>query len=153
MRIWTYIITVLLGNGSFHTNTDIEAVRKNYSMAVLDKNVCRTMIGELLSDRANTTSMAYLGGFQAIWARHVANPISNLKTFYAGKANIEEALRQDSKNPEIRFIRLSVQENCPFFLSYHSNIQEDRSFLKLNMHKIKSPMLSEMISSLLKDKR
>jgi len=154
MRIWACIIAVLLGNGSFNlrTTTDIEVVRKNYRMAVFDKNLCRKMIDELVNDRGNTISIAYLGGFQTIWARHTYNPISKLKTFFAGKANIEEAVRKDSSNPEIRFIRLSVQENCPFFLSYHNNIKEDHTFLKLNMHKIKSAVLKEMVASIVNDK-
>lgn len=48
--------------------------------------------------------MAYLGGLQTIWANHVFSPISKLNTFKEGKKNIEQAIKKEPENVELRFI-------------------------------------------------
>jgi hypothetical protein len=92
---------------------------------------------------------AYLGGLQAIWANHVNNPISKLNTFTKGKKNIELALKKDSNNVEIRYIRLSIQKNTPAFLGYQSEIKMDQQFIEKNKHKVTSPTLKKNIDFLL----
>lgn len=150
MKILIFIFIISL-NSLFKANaTDLETIRKNYELAVDDKEICEKMINELSNNSTkNSLYLAYLGAFQTIWANHVFNPISKLKTFKRGKTNIEKAINEDPNNIEIRFIRLSVQKNCPRFLGYDDNIQEDQAFLNNNKKSILSPNLSKMVKLLL----
>ncbi len=79
------------------------------------------------------------------------SPISKLNTFKEGKKNIEQAIKKEPENVELRFIRLSVQKNAPSFLGYKSNINEDAKFIKENRHQIRSEILQKNIGTLLKD--
>src|SRR5690606_31524269 len=132
--------------------TGLDVVRANYNKLVSDKDLCKKMISELAETKDNSaTHLAYLGGLQTIWANHVFNPISKLNTFKEGKKNIDQAIKKEPDNVELRFIRLSVQKNAPSFLGYKSNRNEDAKFIKENRHQIGSEILQKNITTLLKD--
>lgn len=132
--------------------TGLDVVRANYNKLVSDKELCEKMIVELAELKNNSaTHLAYLGGLQAILANHVVSPISKLHTFKEGKKNIEQAIKKEPDNIELRFIRLSVQKKAPSFLGYKSNINEDTEFIKKNSHQIGSNILQKNIKMLLKD--
>jgi|SRR5579875_1917555 len=128
---------------------DLEYIRSHYQKAVSDKKLCETMIAELEKNKNDNIELAYLGAFQAIWAKHISNPISKITSFYRAKANIEKAVRNEKNNIEIRFVRLSVQKNCPAFLGYNTNLQEDERFLRENMKNISSKELLNMVEKIL----
>lgn len=130
----------------------LDQVRAGYTQAVSDKEMCKEMIKELSKLKSQSaTHLAYLGGLQTIWANHVFSPISKLRTFKEGKGNIEQALKLEPDNPELRFIRLSVQKNAPSFLGYSANIKEDVKFIMENSHRIHAETLRDNIHRLLKD--
>lgn len=132
--------------------TGLDVVRANYNKLVSDKDLCKKMISELAETKDNSaTHLAYLGGLQTIWANHVFNPISKLNTFKEGKKNIDQAIKKEPDNVELRFIRLSVQKNAPSFLGYKSNINKDTEFIRENRHQIGSEILQKMIETLLRD--
>ncbi|MEL1253526.1 hypothetical protein AAEO57_07065 [Flavobacterium sp. DGU38] len=133
-------------------STGLDEIRTNYNKAVSDKALCEKMITELSKTQNESTDyLAYLGGFQAIWANHVFSPVSKLSTFNKGKKNIERAIKKEPDNAEYRFIRLSIQKNVPSILGYKSNIKEDTEFLKSNQNQIKSQILQKNIEALLKN--
>lgn len=132
--------------------TGLDVVRANYNKLVSDKELCEKMIVELVEIKNNSaTHLAYLGGLQTIWANHVFSPISKLNTFKEGKKNIEQAIKKEPDNVELRFIRLSVKKNAPSFLRYKSNIKEDTEFIKENRQQVGSEILKKNIETLLKD--
>jgi hypothetical protein len=134
------------------TTTNLDVIRANYSKVVSDKKMCMEIITELEKTKNNSaTHLAYLGGLQTIWANHVFNPISKLNTFKEGKKNIEQAIKNEPDNAELRYIRLSVQKNTPSFLGYKSDIKNDTKFIKKNRQQISSDILHKNIDTLLKD--
>ncbi len=126
----------------------LQRVRANYILAANDRKICATMIQELAKNEDNAVIMAYLGGYKAIWAKHIINPFSKLSTFRKGTELIEKAVMNDRTNVEIRFIRLSIQKNCPFFLSYKKNIDEDTKFINANKNNIKSEHLRNILDNM-----
>jgi hypothetical protein len=114
--------------------------------AANDRELCSTMIEKLAKTEDNPIILAYLGGYKAIWAKHIKNPLSKLNTFKQGAQLIEKAVMIDIKNIEIRFVRLSVQKNCPFFLSYKKNIKEDTKFINTNKNNIRSEQLRSIVN-------
>ena len=146
----------LLLSGIFFFNSfdgiGLNEIRTNYTKIVSDKDLCHKMISDLQKiTHKSPIHRAYLGGLQTIWARHVFSPISKLNTFKEGKKNIEQAIENDPKNLEIRFIRLSVQKNAPSFLGYKANINEDTAFIKENGDQIESDILHKNIEKLLEN--
>jgi len=138
----------------FEIRADIlEEVRKNYSEMASNEELCKRAIANLTETKDNSaTHLGYLGGLQTIWANHVFSPINKIKTFNNGKNNIEQAIKKEPSNVELRFIRLSVQKNAPYFLGYQSNIKEDIQFIKNNRNQIQSDILNKHIEPLIKNR-
>ncbi len=132
------------------SNKEMEYIRMSYGKAVSDKKLCKTMIETLKNKSENSVNLAYLGAFKTIWAHHAINPISKLSTFNKGKKYIESAVKQNPDNVEIRFVRLSVQKNCPSFLGYNDEIDQDVAFINANKHRIASQQLNKMIAEIIK---
>src|SRR5690606_36012592 len=123
----------------------------HYAKFASDKSLCAEMIAELQDTKKQSpVHLAYLGSLQAIWANHVFSPIAKLNTFREGKQHIEQAIKSEPDLVELRFIRLSVQQNAPAFLGYKSNIREDTQFIMDHRHQIKSARVRQNIESLLR---
>jgi len=133
----------------FAYTVDIDYIRTQYEKAAKDKNVCETMIAELINHVESDVHLAYLGAYQTIWAKHTLNPFAKLDTFNEGKRNIEKAVLQSSYNAEIRFVRLSVQQNSPGFLGYKDQIKQDKEFLEHHKHTINSAVVLRMVNTLI----
>ena len=127
----------------------LEDIRSNYELAVADEEICRAMIQHLGHHRGDEVQLAYLGGFQTMWANHVSNPITKLNSFNKGKNHIDSAAKLAPDNLEVIFIRYSVQKNSPGFLGYKHHLAEDRIFLTENLSKIPSPTLRRMVENVL----
>jgi len=143
------VISIALASVFNKPSIDLEILRANYQKAISDKKLCQTMIENLNSEKENSVKLAYLGAFQTIWAKHTISPISKFNTFKKGKKNIEEAVKLDPDNLEIRIIRLSVQSNCPSFLGYRNSIEEDKRMIQSQNKNIVSVHLKKMISGLI----
>lgn len=68
---------------------------------------------------------AYRGVAIAMYASIENSVVDKFNTFSSGKVLIEEAVAADWYNPEIRFLRFSVQSEVPFVVGYSSNLEED----------------------------
>lgn len=128
---------------------DLEYIRKHYKKAISEKKICEKMISQLSNNIESDVHLAYLGAYQTIWANHTFSPISKLNTFIEGKKKIEEAVEKSPNNLEIRFIRLSIQKNCPVFLGYNKNINQDTQYINKYKNTISSNILVQMINELL----
>lgn len=153
MKILFSICVLLAGFYNCHSADvlDIEYVRRQYGKAVSDKELCKTMITELSRNTESPVCLAYLGAYQMIWANHTFSPVDKLNTFNTGKKNIEKAVKQSANNVEIRFVRLSVQKNCPGFLGYNENIVQDEQYLSDYKNTIRSETLFNMVNKLLNE--
>lgn len=129
---------------------NLESVRSRFEKATVDRNTCAALIRELSADRPTPTHLAYLGALQAVWANHVFNPLEKLNTFNRGKRNLEQAVALSPENPEIRFLRLSVQIHSPAFLGYRQAIDADKLFVARHLPAIQSAVLRNMMNKLLK---
>ena len=143
------IVSFLCLNFAFLNAQELMDLRSNFSKAVTQKEVCEEMINLLENDSSSSVNLAYLGAFQTIWAKHVGNPFSKLKTFKRGKKNIEQAVKNDPNNIEIRYLRYAVQKNAPGFLNYSKNLKEDKIFLEKNLDKIQSEELKKQVKMIL----
>lgn len=130
---------------------DLDYIRTHYEQAVSNKEICTAMIAGLEKPKLNNIELAYLGALQTIWANHTINPLSKLKTFDKGKTNIEQAVNSEKDNIEIRFVRLSIQKNCPKFLGYSSSVTEDEKYIKSHIDKIQHEGLKKMVVNVLKN--
>ena len=61
----------------------------------------------------------------------------------------QELINADYNNIELRFLRLTIQDNVPAFLGYNQNIKEDKDFLYNQLNNITDKDLRKRIISYL----
>lgn len=140
----TILFAVLLGSISlFSQTTSIREAYREATKSEENANAFYKLVDDVSkSDKA--VMVAYKGAGKMLLARY--EPLTKRKSKIKEAIEwIEAAVKNDSDNPEIRLIRLSVQENLPKFLKYNDNIDEDRKFVKDALPKIEDKELVEMI--------
>ena len=83
-------------------------------------------------------------------AKHAMNPISKYSYFNKGKRALENAVKSDPHNLEIRFMRYISQEQTPGILNYSQNISSDRKYILAEYKKSKDQDLIKRIKMHLK---
>jgi hypothetical protein len=73
----------------------------------------------------NAVEKAYKGVAIAMYAEVVSGVQKKFEVFDQGKALLEQAIRDDFYNPEIRFLRFSVQSKVPAIVGYDDQLEED----------------------------
>jgi hypothetical protein len=80
-------------------------------------------------DMSKAENKAYQGVATAMYAELTETVSEKIQYFNSGKDLLEQAVTADWYNPEIRFLRFSVQAEVPFFLGYNDKKQEDASII------------------------
>ena len=144
-----WVILLLFTSYSLYSQSLAE-VQKNYTSAVKNKQICKQMIAYLEKENSTSLTLGYLGAYQTVWANHAINPLQKLNSFSKGKKNLEEAIKKDAKNAELRYLRYSIQKNAPGFLNYNQNLKEDLEILQKEVSKITDPELKQNIQNIIK---
>ena len=105
-------------------------IRSDFHAGKTTQEKLEKIIGNQSYENSPLTS-AYKGLCETMMAEYVYLPTSKLKYFNRGKKKIDQAVSQDSGDPELRYIRMMVQLNAPSFLGYNGKIEEDlKIFIK-----------------------
>lgn len=143
---------ILFFTFSVHAQVNLNQIRVDYAFAASNEELCEQNLAWLQTNASSPTHKGYLGAYQMMMAKHAFNPISKLSHFKKGKKELEAAIKSQPKNLELRFIRLTIQENVPSLLNYSSQIQEDKTFILTHITDLKDTYLVQAIGSYLKSK-
>ncbi|MGZ5264665.1 MAG: hypothetical protein ACXWBY_04930 [Kaistella sp.] len=105
-------------------------------------------------DAYSTTKKPIYEAFFAVGnfflAKHAMNPLSKYSYFNKGKKALDDAVKKDPKNLEIRFMRYISQEQTPAFLGYNKDLKMDKAFILAEYRKSKDEDLTKRIKMHLK---
>ncbi len=133
---------------SFISNAqDLKEIRTLYPKAVENADATTKLDAELAKVNSSSKSalVAYKGAVSTVKAKFAKKKSEKKDFFKTGVSLIESAVKAEPSNIEIRYIRISVQENSPKFLGYHKNIEEDKKFILKNYASISSKELKEIV--------
>ena len=133
MKIFLSIFTGLL---LFFQTSDIEILRNSYSKANLSVENAKNFI-ELAEKKSSSDPVisAYKAASQILEAK-VTTEKNKRKTFVkSGATSLENVIKNNPNNAELRLIRMSVQENIPKIVGYNKNLKEDKTFILNNYSK------------------
>lgn len=127
-------------------NPDVQNVRSLYFLSVESKENTKKLLS-VVQPYAHESMICkgYEGVAHMILAKHSYNPYTKLSYFNKGKDLLEDAIRRDSLNVELRYLRYNIQENAPFFLGYNNELREDRLFLINNLSRVNDEQLKKLI--------
>ena len=107
----------------------------------------------LFRSRSDALLLGYQGIAKTLLGKHAFNPVNKVSYFNKGKKVLEEALAIAPDNVELRYLRLTLQENVPSFLGYSDRIKEDRAFIRAKLPGLADPQLKKMITDYLAQKK
>jgi hypothetical protein len=123
----TFFMSVDLRAG----DQELVALRNLYYEAAAGKTDTESFEKFLKSSTGIKSSVikGYQGLGLMLRAREAWNPYDKLKSFNKGKQLLDEAVKNDPSEMELRFLRFSVQNNVPSFLGYHDRMAEDKTVI------------------------
>ncbi|MBX7109489.1 MAG: hypothetical protein K1X61_12635 [Chitinophagales bacterium] len=130
-------------------NPDLVYLRSLFVSAAADESKAAQLIEETQDEQWNPVLKAYCGAGNILMANHFYNPLKKFDSFNEGKALLESAIVADGQNPELRYLRLTIQYNAPAFLGYNKNIAMDKQYLEECLPKIEDQQLKTMIKQFL----
>ena len=125
---------------------ELTQLRQDYIEASGNIELIESLSQDLMSVSKGDKNIyvAYKGAVLAMKAKYTKGK-ERKELFKEGAGLIEFAVASDSDNIEIRVVRLSIQENVPKILRYHSSISEDKEFIKKNYQLVTSKSLKNFI--------
>lgn len=139
MKTLLLIITTVIAA----TSTSIENVRDMYVKSVDDEGTAEKLY-RLLQNTTDPTLKGYKGAVKTILAKHYYNPFSKWAYFQEGAKELDVAINEHPTDPELRFLRFSIQTNAPAFLGYTGNIYNDKDVIISNLAELKFDNNNEM---------
>lgn len=140
--LFLFSLISIVGNAQ-----DVNTLRAQYPEAVESSAITAKMDAELskVENAGKPVLLAYKGAVLTLKAKFSKKKSEKKEFFKEGVGFIESAVSADGSNIEIRYIRLSVQENSPRFLGYHKNMEEDKKFILKHFNSISSVELKDII--------
>lgn len=131
MRLLITVLLVLGVLAGFSQGIKVGEARALYFSMDKDPAAALKLYGRMNAgnQRFNPLLLAYKGASSAASAGLVKGVTHKYNYFRQGKSDLEQAVRLDPKDPEIRFLRLATQTNAPGFLFYRSQIPEDKKIV------------------------
>ncbi len=128
---------------------NITSVRTAYKAAVKSKSEALVLYKKMqpITKKDKKVFIAYKGAATALISKQQKSIKKKKQLFKDGIALVEYALLKEPNNIEIRFIRLSIQQNIPKFLKYYKQIDTDKTFILKHLKKVKSADLKKYIST------
>lgn len=129
-----------------------EQIRLAYRDATESKENAEKFYGMVQNTQKNGTTelVAYKGAAITLLARY-EKLLDRADKVKEGVEWIEHAVKSDPDNPEIRLVRLSVQQNLPKLLKYNHNIEEDSELIRKAYPNIQDEGLKKMIQGYFKE--
>lgn len=143
----SFLILLFLFSTANAGTDSLQGIRNLYKQASTDEFSCKQLLSNL--DRYNEEINPLMAGYKAsatmMMANYVWNPIAKLSCFNEGKNLLEKCITRVPRNIELRFLRLSIQQNAPSFLNYNGNIDGDKSFIIQTVGTLKDTHLQKII--------
>lgn len=95
-------------------------------------------------------SLAFFALGNFLMAKHSSNPITQYSYFNKGRKALNEAVKKDPKNLEIRFMRFMIQDQAPAALGYRTDLASDKKFILSEVKRTSDPYLISKIKSYFK---
>lgn len=131
-------------------SADISRVRSLFLSAAQSEDKVNELI-KLTENapNADVVMRGYHGAARTLLAKYSINPITKMNHFNKGKKILESALAVAPDNIELRYLRLTIQENVPSILGYSDMIGKDRAYLKAKLPGLADAQLAKMIGDYL----
>jgi hypothetical protein len=114
----------------YETNYKIADLRKQYELSTKDKDTGEKFYNQMMSYKDNNpVVLGYKAASFAVMAKYAWAPYSKLKFLRQSAATFNTAVAMDNGNPEIRFLRYTIENYIPRYLEMSAHVEEDKALV------------------------
>lgn len=114
--------------------SDLETLRNSYAKANLSNTNLEAFVN--IAEKQNGSDAVIKGYKAAAQIMEAKIAKQNRKAMVkSGATNLENIIKSNPNNIELRLIRLSVQENIPKIVGYRGSLKDDKAFILNNYSK------------------
>ena len=148
MKKLVVILFFIINLNAFSQSITVDGLRRSYQHVNTDSATCAKLYKKVYkSTDADNIAIAYRGAVIASMANFSTDKKEKLNLFNSGKKLLEQSITADSSNIETRFLRFTIQSNCPKALNYNKQIKSDKAFILKNYSAITNIAVKRMIAS------
>jgi len=135
MRITFFIIllfSILLTNAQCN---DLIKLRETYIVSYNDLQKCKELhnLSKNCKPQLDPVEFSYSIISRLMECNFIFNPLIKYKKFKESTQQLDSMIHLNPQYTEIRFLRYLVQLNCPKFLGYRINLENDYKFIMSNI--------------------
>lgn len=109
---------------------ELAQLREQYPLAADNPRLAREMWRSCRKYQGDEPILlAYQGAARSLMAHHSWNPLEKLDYLKEAMRFFRKAIKLAPNNPEIRFLRFSIQTELPAFLSMDGDIPTDKAII------------------------
>lgn len=129
------ILSMLFMNAvSQSEELDLTEIREGYFHSSFGKDKIAGFNEQLLKiEKRTAIVVAYDAATKAILTRTTWNWFKKLEYLDESRMLFEQAVKMDSTDVEIRFLRFTVEDRIPFYLGYSDHMEFDKSVILKNI--------------------
>jgi hypothetical protein len=129
-----YLFSILLSNAQC---SDLTKLRETYILSENDIKSCKELhnLSKNCNPKLEPVEFSYNIISHLMECNFIFNPLVKYTTFTESTQQLDSMIYLNPQYTEIRFLRYLVQLNCPRFLGYRTNLENDYKFI---MSSIKS---------------
>ena len=153
-NIFSLFLLVFLYSGVWADSTryNVSQLRLQYLQASKEEAVAKEFHKKMSAYHDNNPLvLAYKAASEAVMAKYVWNPYSKLKQVKTANAIFENAVALDKDNPEIRFLRFTLQHYVPRYLNQSPNVEEDKKMIIKSLQAYPNSELSKPLARTIRD--
>lgn len=143
---YIFLISVLFSSLT-GTAKDLQELRNLFYKASFEELCPEEFLNRIdeYTEAPSNTKQAYQAMAYMLLSKEAWNPYHKFDYFQKGKNLLEEAIKNEPNNPELRYLRLCIQYNLPKILNYSQHIREDQNFIVRNWKLIEDADLKKKI--------
>jgi hypothetical protein len=131
MRIYFVIIfffSILLSNAQC---SDLTKLRETYILSQNEMKSCKELhnLSKNCNPKLEPVEFSYNIISHLMECNFIFNPLVKYTTFTESTQQLDSMIYLNPQYTEIRFLRYLVQLNCPRFLGYRTNLENDYKFI------------------------
>ena len=132
MKYLSFIFCFLISIICYSQEYNLEDVRECY-LEVADFENKKLLRKMTIKNFGNPVMKAYNNTANLMLLSHLYNPVKKYLIFKRHTQDLDFLIQENQTNLEIRLLRYAVQNMSPDFLNYNKDLNEDLSYILLNL--------------------
>ncbi len=155
IKLLLFILLAFTASNTLIENTRIytlPVLRQEFLKASKDEEAAKHFYDKMSTyNQQHPVKLAYKAVAGAIMAKYTWNAYSKLKYVNTALDTFEKAVTMDEHNPEIRFLRFTLEFYIPRYLGLSNHLQEDKRLVIEGLKKYSEFGMSVELARAIKD--